>query len=84
LPANVPGSSALPLTVPLLLTAADPPGTTAGGAVCGLTPCWTTLVSAVISNTSVTPAVLVPPTTVTVRSSLGGTATATGAAIIIR
>jgi hypothetical protein len=26
----------------------------------------------------------VPPTTVTVRSSLGGTATATGAAIVIR
>jgi hypothetical protein len=84
LPANVPGSSALPISVPLLLTAADPPGTTAGGAVCGPIPCWTKLVSAVISNTTVTPAVLVPPTTVTVRSSLGGTATATGAAIVIR
>ena len=84
LPANVPGSSALPITVPLLFTAADPPGTTAAGAVCGATPCWTVLVSGVIGNTSVTPAVLVPPTTVTVRSSLGGTATATGAAIVIR
>jgi hypothetical protein len=84
LPANVPGSSALPISVPLLFTAADPPGTTAAGAVCGAAPCWTTLVSGVIANTSITPAVLVPPTTVTVRSSLGGTATATGAAIVIR
>jgi hypothetical protein len=82
LPANVPGSSALPMTAPLVFTAADPVGTTV--AVCGPTPCWTTLVSGVIANTSVTPAILVAPTSVTVRSSLGGTVTATGAAIVIR
>jgi hypothetical protein len=81
LPANVPGSSAAPISVPLLFTAADPPGTTAAGAVCGATPCWTALISAVIDNHA---GLLVPPTTVTVRSSLGGTATATGAAIVIR
>jgi hypothetical protein len=85
LPAGTPGSSTLPMTAQLIFTAADPVGTTAGGAVCGtVAPCWTVLVSGVIANTSVTPAVLVPPTSVTVRSSLGGTATVTGAAIVIR
>jgi hypothetical protein len=82
LPADVPGSSALPISVPLIFTAADPPGTVT--AVCGTTPCWTTLVSGVIANTSVTPALLVAPTSVTVRSNLGGTVTATGAAIVVR
>ena len=77
LPANVPGSSALPITVPLILTAADPVGTLVP--VCGPTPCWTALVSTVIDNLA---GLLVPPTTVTVRSSLGGTATVTGAAIV--
>ncbi len=84
LPANIPGSSALPMTAQLVYTAADPIGTTGAGAVCGTAPCWTALISGVIANTSVTPAVLVPPTSVTVRSSLGGTRTVTGAAIVIR
>jgi hypothetical protein len=73
LPNNVPGSSALPITVPLKFTAADPPGTAVP--VCGATPCWVGDVNGVIEDTSQVPAVLVAPTSVTVKSSLGGTAT---------
>jgi hypothetical protein len=79
LPATMLGSTALPISLPLLLTAADPPGTPAGAGVCGATPCWTTLVSGVIADTRQTPGVYVAPTLVTVRSSLGGVATITPA-----
>ena len=84
LPANMPGSSALPMTAPLVLLPADPIGAVL--VICGPTPCWTTgtPIAGVIADTRVTPAVLVPPTSVTVKSSLGGSATATGAAIVIR
>ena len=75
LPANVSGSTALPLSMQLTLQAADLPGTLVP--VCGATPCWTGSVVGVIADTSVTPAVLVPPTSVTVKSSLLGTATMT-------
>jgi hypothetical protein len=77
LPANVPGSTALPLSLPLILQAADVPGTVTP--VCGPTPCWTGQVLSVINDTSQSPAVLVAPTSVTVKSSLGGTATMTPA-----
>jgi hypothetical protein len=79
LPANVPGSTALPITMQLLYTPADLPGTPIGLTICGPTPCWDGLLDGVIQNTSVTPAVLVAPTSITVRSSLGGTATITPA-----
>jgi hypothetical protein len=72
LPANVPGSTALPITVPLKYTPADVPNQPAGG--CGATACWVGDATGLIQDTSKTPAVLVAPTTVTVRSSLGGTA----------
>ena len=77
LPANVPGSAALPLTMPLLFTPADLPGTLTP--TCGATPCWFGTILGVIQNTSVTPSVLVNPDVVTVKSSLGGTATITPA-----
>jgi hypothetical protein len=77
LPANVPGSTALPLTLPLLFTPADVPGTLTP--TCGATPCWFGTILGVIQNTSVTPAVLLNPDSVTVKSSLGGTATMTPA-----
>jgi hypothetical protein len=72
LPLNLPGSTALPISIPLLYTPADVPGTLTP--VCGATACWVGNVNQVIQNTSVTPSVLVAPTTVTVKSSLGGTA----------
>jgi hypothetical protein len=76
LPLNLNGSTALPITVPLLLTGADTPAVIAAGlAVCGPTPCWTTLISGVIADTTQTPAIYVAPTSVTVKSSVGGTAT---------
>jgi hypothetical protein len=77
LPANVPGSTALPLTMPLLFTPADVPGTLTP--TCGATPCWFGTILGVIQNTSVTPSVLVNPDLVTATSSLGGTATITPA-----
>ncbi|GAB3766763.1 hypothetical protein GCM10028796_26610 [Ramlibacter monticola] len=73
LPASVPGSTALPITVPLKYTPADLPGTLTP--TCGATPCWVGDVTGVIQDTSKVPAVLVAPTSVTVRSSLGGNAT---------
>jgi hypothetical protein len=73
LPANVAGSTALPLSLQLILQAADLPGTITP--VCGATPCWTSSVVAVINDTTKSPAVNIPPTSVTVTSSLGGTAT---------
>jgi hypothetical protein len=73
LPANVSGSTALPLSLQLILQAADLPGTITP--VCGATPCWTGSVVAVINDTTKSPAVNIPPTSVTVTSSLGGTAT---------
>ena len=79
LPANMTGSTALPITLPLLFTPADPPGTPAGGGICGATPCWTTLVTGVIADTRQTPGIYVAPTLVTVKSSLGGTGTITQA-----
>jgi hypothetical protein len=72
LPLNVPGSTALPITVPLVFTPADVPGTLTP--TCGPTACWVGNVNQVIQDTSQSPAVLVAPTTVTVKSSLGGTA----------
>ncbi len=77
LPANVPGSTTLPLTLPLLFTPADLPGTLTP--TCGATPCWFGTILGVIQDTSVTPAVLVNPDLVTLKSSLGGTATITPA-----
>jgi len=79
LPATMIGSTALPINLPLLLTAVDPAGTPVGAGVCGPTPCWTTLVNGVIADTRQTPGVFVAPTLVTVRSSLGGVATITPA-----
>jgi hypothetical protein len=79
LPATMLGSTSLPINLPLLLTAADPAGTPVGAGVCGPTPCWTTLVSGVIADTRQTPGIYVAPTLVTVKSSLGGTATITPA-----
>jgi hypothetical protein len=73
LPANVSGSAALPRSLQMILQAADLPGTITP--VCGAIPCWTGSVLAVINNTTVTPAVNIPPTSVTVTSSQGGTAT---------
>ena len=73
LPATTLGSTALPIKITLLLTGADPVGTLVP--VCGPTPCWTTLIAGVIADTSQTPAIFVAPTSVTVTSSLGGTAT---------
>jgi hypothetical protein len=72
LPATVPGSTALPISVPLKYTPADVPGTLTP--TCGATPCWVGDINNVIQDTTQTPAVLVAPTTVTVRSSLGGSA----------
>jgi hypothetical protein len=76
LPATMLGSTAQPISVTLLLTGADTPAIIAAGlAVCGPTPCWTTLIAGVIADTGQTPAIYVAPTSVTVKSSLGGTAT---------
>jgi hypothetical protein len=72
LAANIPGSTALPITVPLKYTPADLPNTPAP--VCGATACWVGDATGLIQDTSKIPAVLVAPTTVTVKSSLGGTA----------
>ncbi|MDB5955804.1 hypothetical protein [Ramlibacter sp.] len=72
LPANVPGSTALPITVPLKYTAADVPN--APAPLCGPTACWVGNATGLIQDTSQVPAVLVAPTTVTVKSSLGGAA----------
>ena len=76
LAANVPGSSALPLTMTLLAQPADPVGTLPGASICGPTVCWTNVAPAVIDNLQGT---LLPPTTVTVTSPLGGRATVSGA-----
>jgi hypothetical protein len=77
LPANLPGSTALPITVPLVFTAADVPGTLTP--TCGPTACWVGNATQVIANTTQTPAVYLAPTQVTVRSSLGGSAGVTQA-----
>jgi len=74
LPANVPGSTALPIVMPLLFTPADVPGTlTPVCAVVG--PCWVGLVDGIIQDPTQTPTGLLAPTLVTVRSSLGGVTT---------
>jgi hypothetical protein len=73
LPANVAGSTALPIVMPLLFTPADVPGTLTP--VCGATPCWVGLVDGIIQDPTVTPTGLLAPTLVTVKSSLGGTVT---------
>jgi hypothetical protein len=57
----------------LLLTPADVPGTLTP--VCGATPCWVGNTTNVIVDTTQTTLVYVAPTSVTVNSSLGGTAT---------
>ncbi|MDB5954416.1 hypothetical protein, partial [Ramlibacter sp.] len=72
LPANVPGSTALPITVPLRYTAPDVPNSPA--VVCGPTACWVGNATGLIQDPTQTPAQLVAPTTVTAISSLGGTA----------
>src|SRR5206468_8952646 len=60
LAANIPGSTALPITVPLKYTAADVPNTVAP--VCGATACWVGNATGLIQDTSQIPAVLVAPT----------------------
>jgi hypothetical protein len=78
LPATVPGSTAQPLTLPLVYTPADLPGTLTP--TCGTAAaCWVGNITGVIQDTSQTPSVLVNPDSVTVRSSLGGSATITPA-----
>ncbi|HSQ03500.1 MAG TPA: hypothetical protein VLN59_05670, partial [Burkholderiales bacterium] len=77
LPANVPGSAALPITTPL--------GLVIDTAICPTAaPCWNVLQLGVIANTSVSPPVFVAPTSITVRSNLGGSATVSGGSIRIR
>jgi hypothetical protein len=73
LPANVPGSTALPILMPLLYTPADVPGTLTPN--CGATPCWSGLVDGIIQDPTQTPTGLLVPSLVTVTSSLGGVAT---------
>jgi hypothetical protein len=68
------GTVSAPVTIPMLFTPADLPGTTFP--VCGATPCWVGDTFNVILDTSGgLPGVFVPPDTITVNSSLGGTAT---------
>ena len=80
LPAGIPGSSANPITSGMVLVSNTP-----AVAVCPtIDPCWNLLAPGFIidptgGGTGV--ATLVPPTTISVRSSRGGTATVTGAAI---
>ena len=76
LPATTPGSSALPMTLQLLGQPADPVGTLPGAAICGPTACWTGVALSVINNGT---GALVPPTSITVTSPLGGRVTTTGA-----
>jgi hypothetical protein len=71
LASTVPGSTALPITIPLKFTPADVPGTLTP--VCGPTACWVGDAAQVIEDTTQTPALMLAPTTVTVNSSLGGT-----------
>jgi hypothetical protein len=81
LPATTPGSAALPKTLFLTAQPADPVGTLPAAAICGPTVCWTGVASGVIDNLTGT---LIPPTSITVTSPLGGTRTITGAAISVR
>jgi|GEM_PF-1261860 len=68
------GTVSAPVTIPLLLTPADLPGTPAP--VCGATPCWVGFTTNIILDaTGGTPGVFVAPDTITIKSSLGGTAT---------
>jgi hypothetical protein len=73
LPANIIGSTALPISMPMLFTQADVPGTLTP--VCGPNPCWVGFTKGVIADTTQTPPIYLAPTSVTVRSSFGGTAT---------
>jgi len=68
------GTISAPVTIPLLLTPADLPGTAVP--VCGATPCWVgATVNVILDATGGTPGVYVAPDTITVKSSLGGTST---------
>jgi hypothetical protein len=77
LPSTMIGSTALPISMPLILTGADPVGTVVP--VCGPTPCWVGATTGVIADTRQTPGVYLAPTLITVKSSLGGTGTITQA-----
>jgi hypothetical protein len=72
IPATVPGSTKLPISLSMVYTQADLPGTLTP--TCGATPCWVGLATGVIENTSVTPSTMTYPTLVKVTSSLGGSA----------
>jgi hypothetical protein len=80
---GLPGSTSNPITAPLSLVQ-DLPGQPP---VCGSSlPCFSAALVGLIVNpgTSSTVSVFVPPTSIVVKSSLGGSATATGAAILVR
>jgi hypothetical protein len=81
--AGRPGSAANPIVAPMSVVK-DLPGQPP---VCGSAlPCFFAPLTSVIvdsGNTSAVP-VFVPPTTIVVKSSLGGSATVTGAAIAVR
>jgi hypothetical protein len=83
LAAGLPGSASNPITAPLDLVR-DLPGQPP---VCGTAlPCFSAaLVSVIVKPGSFsTPSVFVAPTTIVVKSSLGGSATASGAAITVK
>ena len=83
LAAGLPGSASNPITAPLDLVK-DLPGQPP---VCGTAlPCFSAALVGLIVNPRMWPAVpvFVPPTTIVVKSSLGGSATATGAAITVK
>jgi len=83
LAAGLPGSASNPITAPLDLVR-DLPGQPP---VCGnALPCFSAALVSVIVNpgTSSAVSVFVPPTTIVVKSSLGGSATVTGAAITVK
>ncbi|GAB3661304.1 hypothetical protein [Ramlibacter alkalitolerans] len=81
LPAGTPGSTANPITSEMVLTGNSP----AAAGVCPTNdPCWQLIAPGFIVNPAGNGsgvATLVPPTTISVRSSLGGTATTAAIAI---
>jgi hypothetical protein len=67
------GALSAPVVVPMVLNPPDAPG--AALVVCGPSPCWVGNVLGVVVDSTVTPATLLAPDTITVRSSLGGVST---------
>jgi hypothetical protein len=83
LAAGLPGSASNPITAPLDLVK-DLPGQPP---VCGTAlPCFSAALVGLIVNPGISSAVsvFVPPTTIVVKSSLGGSATVTGAGITVK